>query len=43
MFHKIFQEDNYTPITASDKQEYLGVTSVYPFVDKDLEEVHTSM
>ena len=39
VFSAIFAEDNYTPITANNEDEYRKVTSIYPFRDEQLEQV----
>lgn len=39
VFSAIFDEDNYTPITANSEDEYRKVTSIYPFRDEQLEQV----
>ena len=33
------QEDNYTPITVCDQQEFEEITSIYPFHDDELAQV----
>ena len=39
VFNSIFDEDNYSPITASDEKEYKETIDVYPFKDPQLEQV----
>ena len=38
VFDTIFQEDNYTPITVENEEEYQEVATVYPFKDEQLAE-----
>ncbi|RUS81404.1 hypothetical protein EGW08_010842, partial [Elysia chlorotica] len=37
VFNDIFAEDNYTPIMCESPEDYLIVTSQFPYKDKDLE------
>ncbi|GFO13501.1 exocyst complex component, partial [Plakobranchus ocellatus] len=37
VFNDIFAEDNYTPIMCETPEDYLMVTSQFPYKDKDLE------
>ena len=39
VFNSIFDEDNYSPIMASDEKEYKETIDVYPFKDPQLEQV----
>ena len=40
VFNDIFAEDNYTPIMCESQEDYLILTSQFPYKDKELERVH---
>ena len=42
VFNSIFDEDNYSPIMASDDKDYKETIDVYPFKDPQLEQVKWS-
>ena len=42
VFNVIFDEDNYTSITANDEKEYKQTIHIYPYKDPQLEAVSTS-
>ena len=39
VFNEIFAEDNYTPICCETREEYIMLTSQFPYQDKELLEV----